>query len=153
MTAGGAPLSLLVRCSLEQIASTAAELLDVRLVLISLVDDPPQLFVGSDGLSKIHADRPSPLCRDVATTGRPIVLQDARRRLPAHAQGAWEFDLVGYAGVSLSLQHPTRRGALAAITSVRRAWQTRDLHVLRCLAAAAAAVLDMRAGCELVGAT
>ena len=145
-----APIDLLVRRGLDQIASAAAVLLDVRMVLISMVAGPRQMFVGACGLAEVHADEESPLCRDVATTGRPIVLQDARRRLPARTRGAWGFDLVGYAGVALSLRDPDRAGALAAMTSVRRAWQSRDLDVLRCLAAAAAAILDVRADCNQV---
>ena len=151
MSTADAPLDLLARRSLDQIASAAAALLDVRLVLISVIDGPLQIVVGSHGLAKVRADGPTPLCRDVATAGRPIVLQDARRRLPARARSAWGFELVGYAGVALSLRDPHRAGALAAVTSVRRAWQSHDLDVLRCLAASAAAVLDMRIGCgELV---
>ena len=140
----------LARRSLDQIASAAALLLDVRLVLISVVDGPRQVVVGSYGLAHKHAHEPSPLCRDVATAGRPIILQDVRRRLPAHAhaRGTCGFEIIGYAGVPLSVRHTTPRGALAALTSVRRAWQGDDLHVLRSLAAAAGAVLDMRAGCD-----
>jgi diguanylate cyclase (GGDEF)-like protein len=55
---------------------------------------------------------------------------------------------VGYAGVTLNLQRPTQLGALAVLSPVRRAWQNRDLDVLRRLADAAAAVLEMHTGCE-----
>src|SRR5206468_9339482 len=75
-----------------------------------------------------------------------------RRRLPRAAGGVWGFELVAYAGVALNLLDPSRLGALAVLTPARRSWQSQDLHVLRCLADAAAAILDMRAGCEeLVG--
>jgi diguanylate cyclase (GGDEF)-like protein len=79
-------------------------------------------------------------------------MQDARRRVPAAARGVWGFELVAYAGVALNLLDPARQGALAVLTPARRSWQDHDLHVLRSLADAAAAVLDMRAGYEgLVG--
>lgn len=146
MSAAADPMDLLARRSLDQIASAAAVLLDARVVLISLIEGPLQNFVGLHGLADVHAGESSSLCRDVATAGRPIVLQDARRRLPARVAGAWGFDLAGYAGVPLALRDPDRAGAFAAITSVPRAWQSHDLHVLHCLSAAAAAVLDMRAG-------
>lgn len=76
-------------------------------------------------------------------------MQDARRRLPA-PRGVWGFELVAYAGVALCLLDPSRVGALAVLTPARRAWQSHDLHALRCLADAAAAILDMQAGCELI---
>jgi diguanylate cyclase (GGDEF)-like protein len=145
-------MDLLARRSLDRIASAGAALLDVPLVLISVFDGPRQIYVGSHGLAKMRADEPSPLCREVATAGRPIVMQDARRRLPAAARGVWGFELVAYAGVALNLLDPSRQGALAVLTPTRRSWQSQDLHILRCLADAAAAILDMRAGCEgLVG--
>ncbi len=125
-------------------------MLDVPLVLISVLDGPRQIYVGSHGLAKMRANEVSPLCREVASAGRPIVMQDARRRLPAAALGAWGFELIAYAGVALNLLGPSRVGALAVLTPARRAWQSHDLHVLRCLADAATAILDMRAGCEAV---
>jgi GAF domain-containing protein len=140
------PMDLLARVALDRIAGAAAVLLDAPVVLISMIEGPLQIFVGVHGLANAHADDPSSLCRDVATAGRPIVLQDARRRLPASVRGPWGFDLAGYAGVPLSLRHPDRAGAFAAITSVPRAWQSRDIHVLHGLSAAAAAILDMHAG-------
>ena len=140
-------LDALARQSLDQIAGAAAALLDVPLVLISTLDGPRQSFVGSHGLGKLRIDEPSPLCRDVASSGRPIVMQDARTRIPAAARGIWGFELVAYAGVALSLLDPSRSGALGALTPARRAWQSHDLQVLRCLADAASAILNMKAGC------
>jgi len=140
-------MDLLVRNGLDQIAGAAAVLLDARVVLISMFEGPVQRLVGSHGLATVPADEPSSLCREVATAARPIVLQDARRRLPAR-KGAMGFDLAGYAGVPMSLRDPDRAGAFAAITSVPRAWQSQDLRVLHALSAAAAAVLDMRARCD-----
>lgn len=146
------PLDLLARRSLDRIASAAAGLLGVPLVLISLVDGSHQRYVGSHGLPKMRTNEPSPLCREVAVTRRPIVLQDARRRVPETARGMWGFDLVAYAGVALELRDPSHAGTLAVLTPARRAWQNSDLLVLRCLADAAAGVIDVRAGCEeLIG--
>lgn len=147
------PLEALVRQSLDQIASAAAALLDVPLVLISVLDGPQQSYVGSHGLSTARANDPSPLCRDVATSGRPIVMQDARTRIPSSARGVWEFELVAYAGMALNLVDSSRTAALGALTPARRAWQTHDLQVLRCLADAASAVLNMHAACGESAAT
>ena len=142
-------LDLLARRSLDRIASAAAALVDAPLVLISVIDGSHQMYVGSFGLSEMRAHEPSPLCREVAMASRPIVLQDATRRLPVDARGVWGFELGAYAGVALNLLlTPSRAGALACLSPVRRAWQSNDLHVLRCLADAAASVLDMRSACR-----
>jgi len=143
-------LDALARRSLDRIAGVAARLLDVPLVLISLLDGQHQSYAGAYGLTKLRANGPSSLCREVAATGRPIVMQDARRRLLVSTREVWGFELIAYAGVVLNLLDPSRGGALAALTPARRAWQTQDLHVLRCCADAAAAVLDMRAGCDSI---
>jgi GAF domain-containing protein len=149
LTTTDGPLEL-ARRSLDRIASAAAAVLDVPLVLITMFDGPRPSYVGSHGLAKVRHNEPSPLCLEVATTGRPIVMQDARRRLPAAARGVWGFELVAYAGVALNPLDPTCVGALAALTPARRAWQSRDLNLLRCFADAAAAILDMQAGCEAI---
>jgi hypothetical protein len=142
------PVGVLARRGLDRIASAAAALLDVPLVLISVFDGPRQTYVGSHGLPTMRANEPSPLCREVAIAGKPIVMQDARRRLPAAARGVWGFELVAYAAVPLVLLDPSRMGALAVLTPARRGWQGADLQLLRCLAEAATAILDMRARCE-----
>jgi diguanylate cyclase (GGDEF)-like protein len=145
-------LDVCARRSLDRIARAAAALLDAPLVLISVFEGPRQIYVGSHGLARMRASEPSPLCREVASAGMPIVMQDARRRLPAAARGVWGFELVAYAGVPLNLlvPSPSRVGTLAVLAPARRAWQSHDLHVLRCLADAAAAILDMQAGCEAI---
>jgi diguanylate cyclase (GGDEF)-like protein len=135
----------LARRSLDRLASAAAALVGAPLVLISVVDGPRQIYVGSHGLAKVRAGNPSPLCRNVAFAGRPIVMQDARHRLPGSTNGPWEFELAAYAGVAL----PSRAGAFAVLSPVRRAWQRHELDILRCLAEAATAILDMQDRCDL----
>lgn len=150
MNASDRPLDLFARRGLDRIASAAAALLDVPLVLISQVHAAHQIYVGSHGLATTRANEASSLCREVATNGRPIVVQDARRRMLAGTRCVGGFELVAYAGVALNLHDPSRLGAFAALTPARRTWQSRDLHVLRCLADAAAAILDVQAGCDVI---
>ena len=135
----------LARRSLDRLASAAATHVGAPLALISLVEGPRQTYVGSHGLSKVRAGHASPLCRDVALAGRPIVMQDARHRLSASTLGPWEFELAAYAGLPL----PSRAGAFAVLAPGRRAWQRHELEILRCLADAASAILDMQDRCDL----
>jgi diguanylate cyclase (GGDEF)-like protein len=135
------------RRSLDRIArGAAAALLDVPLVLISIVDRARRIIVGAHGLAAhdLQGKDSCALCRDVAFSGKPIVVQDVRSRLtPADARD-WGPELVAYAGVPLSIMEGTRVGTLAAFAMARRTWQSRDLLVLRALAEAAGAVLDMQ---------
>ena len=130
------------RRSLDRIASGAAALLDVPLVLITVLDRGRQIVVGAHGLLD-HVTQPSLLCRDVALSDKPIVVQDTRRRLSSAARHGWGFELVAYAGLPLSIEG-ARGGTLGAFSPHRRNWQSHDLLVLRSLASAASAVLDMQ---------
>lgn len=123
-------------CSLDRTASGATALLEVPLVLISVLDGARQEILGAHGLAKhgVQGKAPCALCRDVALSGRPIIVQDARSRLPPAARHGWG-PLVLDGG---------RAGALAAFGPARRTGQSRDLLALRSLADAAGAVLDMQ---------
>jgi GAF domain-containing protein len=124
--------------SLDRIAAAAATLLDVPVVVISLVDGDRQDCVGASGITP---SEPSALCREVAVSGRPMLYQDARHRVPLVRRG-WGLELIAYAGVPLAILEGARAGTIAAFAPIRRAWQSRDLLVLRGFAEAAGAVVD-----------
>jgi GAF domain-containing protein len=134
------------RPTLDRLAAAVATLLEVPLVLFTLVYDGRVDVVGAHGLvAPKLPDQPSALCREVALSRRPILVQDAKQRLSEQTRRGWELELVAYAGVPLPLGDGTRRGALIAFLPVRRAWQGRDVHVLRSFAETAAALVDMQA--------
>ena len=151
VTARDLALDAGLHASLDRIASGAAAVLEVPLILISVIEGGRQAFVGSHrggGLRPSQADDPSPLCREVVAAGRPIVMQDVRRRFPPGACHLCGFELVAYAGVPISFGAGTQVGAIAALAPTRRAWQARDLAVLRSFAEAAGAIFDMQLRCE-----
>jgi diguanylate cyclase (GGDEF)-like protein len=133
---------------LDRLAAAVAAVAQVRAVVASVFDGGRQVFAGAHGLvepwrSVRWTDEVSPLCRTVAETGRPTLIQDARRRKLDGAPGRWAgVDLTGYAGVPLRSRTAATLGTLAAISSVPRAWLARDLIVLRSFGDAFAAVLD-----------
>src|SRR5438874_6119201 len=141
------------RRGLDCIAAGAAALLDVPLIVISVLDGARQEIVGAHALAEhsLQQQEGCPACRDVALSGRPIIAQDARSRLPRSARRGWGLELVGYAGVPLVLEGG-RTGTLAAFAPARRTWQSRDLLVLRSIADAASAVLDTQRRCDELGA-
>ena len=134
------------RATLDRLAAAVAALLDVPLVLFTLVEAGRVDVVGAHGfVAPQLPDQPSALCREVAVSRRPILVQDAKQRFSEQTRRGWELELVAYAGVPLPICEGVRRGALIAFLPVRRAWQGNDVHVLRSFAEAAAALVDMQA--------
>ena len=140
-----------LRDSLDRIASGVAAILEVPLVLLSVIDRGDQLLLGAHHGSHVQmpgGTAPCPFCREVISTGRPIVVQDARRRLNPPARHSCGFEFVAYAGVPFLFNSGTRTGAIAAFGPVRRAWQSRDLVVLRSFGEAAGAIFDIHEHCR-----
>ena len=133
------------RRSLDRIAATVSGVLDVPMVSISVVAQGMQVVAGSHGI--VTGTDPNPLCFEVATTRRPILVQDARSR-HAGASRAVPKNVVAYAGVPLPIRHGNRIGTLAAFTAQRKAWQDLDLVMLRGFAEAIAEILDVHARCD-----
>jgi GAF domain-containing protein len=92
------------RLGLDRIAVAAAALLDVPLVSLSIIDRPGHVSVG--------ASDPTQLCRQVASSGRPILVQDATRRRPAPNRRDCGFEVVAYAGVPVMIGNGTCVGTL-----------------------------------------
>jgi signal transduction histidine kinase len=85
-----------------------------------------------------------PFCRHVVTSGRPLVVRDAR----AHASrpdgpDAGDAGAVAYAGVPLLAADGRAIGCLCAVQDAPRDWTADDVAVLSDLAAAAVACLEL----------
>ncbi|MBK9030529.1 MAG: GGDEF domain-containing protein [Myxococcales bacterium] len=131
---------------LDQIAQATADALAVPIALVSVLDDDHEIWKGAHGLPPALADRRvaaaiSSTTREVLTTGKPMLLQDARRR---HRVDHAELAIVAYAGVPVVTAEGECVAVLAAIDHRPRAWHDRDVRVLRGLAHAAAAVAEQR---------
>jgi GAF domain-containing protein len=129
--------------TLDRIAAAAAIALNVPLVAITFLDQDRQVCIGSHGFVREDRTLFSGFCLEVAVANRPIVIQDVRGRASSTGRRTWGLDLVAYAGVPLVLLNGERSGAIGACTTARRAWQDRDLAILRALGDAATVVLDL----------
>ena len=137
--------------ALDRLARLASHLLDVPVALVSLVDDRAQYFPGLHGLGGwAGAARQTPLshsfCQHVVTTDAPLVVADARTDPRVATNGAVaDLGVVAYCGVPIRTEDGHVLGSLCAIDGAPRAWDDRDLAVLRELADAAAAECTLRA--------
>jgi len=129
--AGAAWIAPLCLTDLDLAARTIADLLDVPVVLISMLDGEDHVFVGAHGVSKEAADHVTPLCLEVVTLQRPVLMQDARRHLVAGARDDRGIALVSFMGLPITRRDGTCLGAVSAFREEHRCWDGSDLVVLR----------------------
>ncbi|MFI0968141.1 GAF domain-containing SpoIIE family protein phosphatase [Streptomyces sp. NPDC021080] len=135
---------------MDRFARLVADVLGVPMALVCLVESSRQVFPGMVGLSEAWANaRRTPLthslCRHIVTTGRPLVLTDARQDPLTRSNPAVpDLGVIGYAGMPLTDGAGQVLGSLCAIDSRPREWTARELELLQDLAAACSAELRLR---------
>ncbi|KAA0943135.1 GAF domain-containing SpoIIE family protein phosphatase [Streptomyces apricus] len=143
-------LSARADAGMDRFARLVAELLDVPVALVSLVDSGEQFFPGMVGLDDPWASaRQTPLthslCRHVVADSAPLVVSDARADTRTRESLAIpELNVIGYAGMPLTDTDGHVLGSLCAIDNRPRQWSARELRVLEDLAAACSADLQLR---------
>lgn len=131
----------------DLVARTIADQLDVPVVLISMLHGDAHVFVGAHGVSKESADHVTPLCLEVVTLQRPVLMQDARRHLVAGARDDRGIPLVSFMGLPITHRDGTCLGAVSTFREEHRCWHGPDLVVLRGFVALLSALFaERRAG-------
>jgi GAF domain-containing protein/methylmalonyl-CoA mutase cobalamin-binding subunit len=120
----------------DRLAQLTAQLLDVPVVLMSIVDRRRQFFKAQVGLSEpLAATRQTPIthsfCQWVVTGDEALVVEDARRDLLLSANPATvEMGIVAYAGVPLRGEPDETIGSFCAVDTKPRRWDARELRAL-----------------------
>ena len=130
----------------DAVATALAWLLDAPLVAISVRDGDQQHLVGTHGVSEEDIAGMRPLLLEVVLLGRPVLLQDARRRLAATHHG-WSLPFVSYLGAPIAMHDGTFVGAVSVL-SHRCNWQNRDLEATRAIAAMVGDAMARDHACE-----
>ena len=132
------------RRSIDRLAKAIALLINVPRVLISIFHESHHIVLGAHTTGKrpVGDDELLDFGRDVATGRRPVMLQDARRRMKTDLDSD---TFVACAGVPLPFADGVYTGAIAVCDITRRGWQDRDLLVLRCFADTVATIVELRA--------
>jgi PAS domain S-box-containing protein len=134
----------------DRLTRMAARLLGAPVSLLTLVTDDRQFFKSAMGLPEPWASRRSaPLshsfCRQVAISGEPLIVEDARRHPLLRANPAVrEFGWIAYAGVPLVTRDGGLVGSFSVVDGMPRLWSERDVTLLRDLAACAASEIELR---------
>jgi hypothetical protein len=120
----------------DRLARLTAQLLDVPVVLMSIVDRQRQFFKAQVGLPEpLLASRQTPIthsfCQWVVTADEAMIVEDARRDLLLSANPATvEMGIVAYAGVPLRTDAHETIGSFCAIDMKPRRWDARELRAL-----------------------
>ena len=134
----------------DRLAALVRRVIGVPVALVSLVDRDGQVFPGEQGLPEPwSSNRCTPLshsfCQHVVIDGSALVISDARLD-PRVADNLAIEDLrvIAYAGIPISDVTGRVVGSLCAIDHEPRVWKSSELAILRDLAAAVSAELQLR---------
>ncbi|KAG5733615.1 hypothetical protein E4T56_gene4952, partial [Termitomyces sp. T112] len=135
--------------ALSQLAAIAADMFDVPIALVSLLDGDRQVFVGRHGLEAEGTPIEQSFCRHAVAQASPLVVPDAGddARFCFNGLVRGEPGIRFYAGVPLRVhvrpgQSVTGIGAFCLIDTAPREFSDRDLARLSSLACGVEAILQ-----------
>ncbi len=135
-----------VEASFDALTGLVAQLLDVPIALVSLVDAERQWFKSRHGLAVSETPRDVAFCDHVVRDEAPLVVTDARvdPRFAANPLVLGDPGVRFYAGVPLRDREGYVLGTLCAIDRAPRELTDRQREALACLAEQAVALLELR---------
>ncbi|HEY6888602.1 MAG TPA: GAF domain-containing protein [Solirubrobacter sp.] len=141
--------------ALDRIGRVACRVLDVPVVLVNLIGDDRQHFVGCAAGEPWQSTRDLPLtvgfCPFALGAGEAFTLEDARAEPSMASNPAVEqFGVVAYAGVPLRSPDGEPIGTLCALDYEARRWSQDDLALLTDLSAGVIAELQLLAATRLL---
>lgn len=135
--------------ALSQLAAIAADMFEVPIALVSLLDGDRQVFVGRHGLDAEGTPIEQSFCRHAVAQDAPMVVPDAERdsRFCFNGLVCGAPGIRFYAGVPLRVrmrtgQKPVGIGAFCLIDTVPREFSPADLARLTSLACGVEAILQ-----------
>ncbi|HEX8835123.1 MAG TPA: ATP-binding protein [Abditibacteriaceae bacterium] len=134
----------------DRLTRLATKLLGVPVSLVSLVGAQRQFFKSQTGLVEPWASRrETPLshsfCRHVVTTGKPLLVTDARRHPLLCDNGAIpDLGVIAYAGIPLETHEGYALGSLCVIDAKPRQWTTDEIDILEALAHSTMTEIELR---------
>ncbi len=134
----------------DRLAHFTAQLLDVPLVLMSILDRQRQFFKAQFGLPEpVKSMRQTPLsysfCQWVVTADDELVVEDVRRhQLLSANRATLENGVVAYAGVPLRADAHETIGSFCAVDLKPHRWDPRDLRALHDAAGVAEGLTALR---------
>jgi diguanylate cyclase (GGDEF)-like protein len=132
----------------DRFTRLAAALLHVPVSLVTLIDADRAFFKSTAGLPAEVREAPlsTNVCKHVVAAKAPLVLGDARLDARFDDNPLVQDDtIVAYAGIPLTLANGQTLGSFCAVDVVPRTWADGEVDVLKDLAAAVIAEIELRA--------
>ena len=133
----------------DDLVEVAAQVLEVPIALVSLLDMERQWFKAARGVTVTQTPKEVSFCRHVIESDAMLVVPDAREdeRFKSNPFVTGELGIIAYAGAPLRTPHGYILGTLCVIDTQRpRAFKARELQVLEKLANSVMAHLEVRKG-------
>ncbi len=135
--------------SIDRFTRLARRLLGTPFAQLSLVDDHRQVALSASMPAGVTMPREVPhassICHHVVATGDALVAGDLREHPQLGDSDPVQNGVVAYAGVPVRLRGGAIIGAFCVVDGEPRVWSDDDVEVLRDLAAAVMAEIDLRA--------
>ena len=130
--------------ALDAITTLAAQILDVPIALISIVESERQWFASRQGLTATETPREVSFCGHVVAQGEPLIVPDALEdaRFADNPLVTGEPCVRFYAGVPLRTRSGANLGTLCAMDHVPRELAPQQLEQLSLLSTLAMAQLE-----------
>jgi two-component system, cell cycle sensor histidine kinase and response regulator CckA len=136
--------------SFDRLTWLAAHFLKAPVALVSLVDADRQFFKSCIGLPEPwNSKRETPLshsfCQHNRTSGRPLLIEDARTHsLFKDNLATRDLNVIAYLGIPLVTRDGYVLGSFCVIDSKPRHWTEKDVEVIRNLALAVMTEIQLR---------
>jgi len=134
----------------DRFTRLAAQVLGVRVALLSLVGEDRQFFKSAFGLSgRVAAERGTPLshsyCKHVVTSGSPLVVPDAREHpLLKDNPAIVDLNAISYCGVPISDPEGRVLGTVCVVDEDARQWRPDEVQALADIAQAVTSEVHLR---------
>ena len=135
----------------DQMSALAARTLGVPLALVSMVTADQQFFKGLHGTlpEPFQSQRATPIshsfCQHVASTGRVLIITDAREHpLVLDNPAVRDLSIIAYLGVPLTTASGHTLGSFCVLDHQPRQWTAENVEILRGLASLAMVDIELR---------
>ncbi|MCS7070602.1 MAG: GAF domain-containing protein, partial [Anaerolinea sp.] len=142
--------SAVIRPIFDRLTRLTARVLRAPICLITLVDAERHYIVSSVGLPEPYVSEGLlplgySLCHQIASTARPLILEDVRLDLSfASLPAVTALNMIAYAGFPLILRSGIALGALAVVDRQPRAWTAEERANLEDLAHSVITEIELR---------